>query len=82
MPTAGLTIDLDDATANALRRLSERWGVPAKEAVKRAVQDAAEPETKVPTVEALKVFRQLQEAVGLTAESAAAWKDAVADARR
>lgn len=32
--------------------------------------------------EALKVFRQLQEEVRLTAEGAAAWKDAVADARR
>ena len=36
----------------------------------------------VTTPEALKVFRQLQEEVRLTAEGAAAWKDAVIDARR
>ena len=34
------------------------------------------------TPEALKVFRQLQTEVGLTAEAAWAWKTAVADARR
>ena len=34
------------------------------------------------TPEALKVFRQLQEEVRLTGEGAAAWKDAVADARQ
>ena len=32
--------------------------------------------------EALKVFRQLQTEVGLTAEAASEWKTAVADARR
>jgi hypothetical protein len=34
------------------------------------------------TPEALKMFRQLQAEVGLTAEAASAWKAAVADARR
>jgi hypothetical protein len=37
---------------------------------------------KAATTEALKVFRQLQEEIRLTAEGAAVWKDAVADARR
>ena len=82
MPTAGLTIDLDEATALALRRLSERWGVPPTEAVKRAVEVAAAPEARTPTSNALKVFRQLQKAVGLNAESAATWKAAVSEARR
>lgn len=82
MPTAGLTIDLDEVTALALRRLSERWGVPPNEAVKRAVEVAAEPEAKTPTFDALDVFRQLQKAVGLNAESAEAWKAAVVEARR
>ena len=36
----------------------------------------------VTTPEALKVFRQLQDEVRLTAEGAAAWKDAGTDARR
>ena len=34
------------------------------------------------TPEALKVFRQLQDEVRLTANGAEAWKNAVADARR
>ncbi len=42
--------------------------------------DAHKPTATTP--EALEVFRQLQEEVRLTAEGAAAWKDAVADARR
>lgn len=83
MNTAALTIELDEVTAITLRRLSERWGVPPREAVKRAVQDAAEPQSVEPSAsEALKVFRQLQQAVGLTPEGAAAWKEAVAEARR
>ena len=82
MPTAGLTIDLDEATALALRRLSERWGVPPTEVVKRAVEVAAEPEARTPASDALKIFRQLQKAVGLNAEGAEAWKAAVVEARR
>lgn len=83
MNTAALTIDLDEMTAGTLRRLSERWGVPPREAVKRAVQEAAEPPVvKASAGEALKVFRQLQQAVGLTPDGAAAWKEAVAEARR
>ena len=42
--------------------------------------DARAP--KAVTTEALTAFRQLQEEVKLTAEGAAAWKDAVADARQ
>ena len=42
--------------------------------------DARAP--KAATTEALTAFRQLQEEVKLTAEGAAAWKDAVADARQ
>jgi hypothetical protein len=46
----------------------------------RRWMDAHAPKTEAP--EALAVFRQLQEEVKLTAEGAAVWKDAVADARR
>ena len=46
----------------------------------RRWMDAHAPKAETP--EALTVFRQLQEEVRLTAEGAAAWKDAVADARR
>ncbi len=43
---------------------------------------AAEPVTQPTTPEALQVFRQLQAEVKLTDEGAAAWKQAVAEARR
>jgi len=46
----------------------------------RRWMDAHAP--KVETPEALKVFRELQDEVRLTAEGAAEWKEAVADARR
>ena len=46
----------------------------------RRWMDAHAPSSVAP--EALTVFRQLQDEVKLTAEGAAAWKDAVADARR
>ena len=46
----------------------------------RRWMDAHAPKAAAP--EALTVFRQLQDEVKLTAEGAAAWKDAVADARR
>jgi hypothetical protein len=40
------------------------------------------PGATATTPEALNVFRQLQDEVRLTPEGAAAWKDAVADARQ
>jgi hypothetical protein len=46
----------------------------------RRWMDAHAPKASTP--EALKVFRQLQDEMKLTAEGAAAWKDAVTDARR
>ena len=46
----------------------------------RRWMDANAPTAAAP--EALKVFRQLQDEVRLTAGGAAAWKGAVADARR
>jgi len=81
MTHAALTIDLDEVTARTLRRLSERWGVPPQEAVKRAVQNAAQPVAKT-SEDLLRVFRQLQQTVGLTQAGATAWKQAVAEARR
>ena len=46
----------------------------------RRWMDAHAPKAATPA--ALKVFRQLQGEVRLTAEGAAAWKDSVTDARR
>ncbi|MCF7786498.1 MAG: hypothetical protein K9N47_10275 [Prosthecobacter sp.] len=45
------------------------------------LKDAPKPAIETTTSETLKVFRQLQAEVALTAESANAWKKAVADAR-
>lgn len=44
--------------------------------------NGAEPKVQASIADALKVFRQLQQAVGLNAEGAEAWKAAVVDARR
>jgi hypothetical protein len=55
--------------------------VPPQEAVKRAVRRAAQPAAQT-SDDLLKVFLQLQQAVGLTQDGATAWKQAVADARR
>lgn len=54
----------------------------ALEAEKGAAKEAAEPKAQASTSDALKVFRQLQQAVGLNAEGAEAWKVAVLEARR
>jgi hypothetical protein len=46
------------------------------------LKDAPKPANESPASEALKVFRQLQAEVALTTDSAAAWKEAITDARR
>ncbi len=48
--------------------------------LQRRLTGAPQPQTPMP--EALKVFRQLQKELHLTEAGAAAWKSAVADARR
>jgi|GEM_PF-3253513 len=46
------------------------------------LKDAPKPASESPTAEALKVFRQLRAEVALTTDGTAAWKEAVAEARR
>lgn len=82
MPHAAMTLDLDETTAGSLKALAESWGVPPAEAVSRAVRASAESLGHVSGRTSLEVFRKLQQAVGLTAATAAQWKQSVADARR
>ncbi len=79
VPATGSAItqtEIDDALD------TEQKDVPTNGAMKMEGEDAIEPKAQASTSEKLKVFWQLQGAVGLTAEGAAAWKDAVAEARR
>lgn len=79
VPASGSPItqtEIDDAFD------TERSDVPLKEAEKGAAKDAAEPKAQASTSDTLKVFRQLQKAVGLNAKGAEAWKAAVVEARR
>ena len=82
MSNAVMTLDLDETTVGSLKALTESWGVPPEEAVTRAVRASAERLGAATGKTSLEVFRKLQQAVGLTAETAASWKQTVADARR
>ena len=83
MHRAALTIELDETTADSLGHLTSLWGVPAQEAVSRAVRMTAQTLAPPPTGDHwIAIFRQLQQTAGMTAERAAQWKDAIHDARR
>ena len=76
MSTLALEVDqtlqqLDAETASRLERLVR----DALASVKPAVPAGALPEP-------LKIFRELQQEIALTSQTAAEWKAAVADARR
>ena len=78
MSTLAVEIDetmqrLDAETASRLERLVRDALALVKPAVAPLSASVPEP---------LKIFRQLQQEVGLTAEAAEKWKAAVADARR
>lgn len=77
-----MTLDLDETTAGSLRALAESWGVPPEQAVSRAVRESAESLERTPGKTSLEVFRKLQQAVGLTSEAAARWKQSVNESRR
>jgi len=83
MTHSGLTIEVDDATADSLRNLTRIWGVPPQEAVARAVQVAVQNSTPPASGEqALHVFRELQRTAGMTADKAVQWKEAAREGRR
>ncbi len=82
MNDSALTIELDEAAATSLRELTNRWGVPPQEAVLRAVRSTAQALAPHDCADRLLVFRQLQQAVGMTAARAEQWKDALRHSRR
>lgn len=82
MIRASLTIELDETTANSLQNLTKLWAIPPEEAIVRAVRTTEQALVASPIADLLPVFRQLQQAAGMTAEKAAQWKDSVCKARR
>ena len=82
MNDSALTIELDESTARSLRDLTDLWGVSPQEAVIRAVRTTAQGLAPPDSADRLSVFRQLQQAVGMTAARAEQWKDAVRQSRR
>lgn len=77
-----ITVELDEPTAMSLTHLCNRWGVPAIEAVRRAVKEADVASGQSTPEERLAAFRELQQLMQMTPERAAGWKTAILDARR
>jgi len=82
MNTNAITVELDEPTATSLDHLCQKWGVPAAEAVKRAVNEADVKSPPSSPEERLAAFRELQRIAQMTPEKAAARWAAVLDARR
>ncbi|HEV2884547.1 MAG TPA: hypothetical protein VGW36_06790 [Pyrinomonadaceae bacterium] len=76
------SLELDAETANLLTQIAEAWGVSGEEAVRRALDQvnvANGSSGKQARWEALKA---LQRSLNLTPTKAAAWQEAITDARR
>jgi hypothetical protein len=78
----GTMLELDPATAHALNQLAEAWGVSREEVVRRVVAEAGSSVGESARPGRLQAFKELQGRLGLTPEKAAAWVDAIQDARR
>ena len=79
---SALSLELDAMTARLLVRLAETWGVSEEEAIRRAVEQA-NATTGVSNKEGrLEAFKELQRRLNLTSAKAAAWQDAIREARR
>jgi hypothetical protein len=72
--TIKTTYSLDLKTVRALETLAQRWKVSKSEALRRAIQAAAEREPSDAGRDALLALDELQRSLGLTAESAARWR--------
>ena len=77
-----ITVELDEATQGSLSSLCRTWGVPAEEAVRRAVREVSPPPHKPTPGERLAAWRELQRVAQMTPEKAAARWAAILDARR
>ena len=77
-----LSLELDGPTAQVVEHLAQTWGVSKAEAVRRAVTQADTTSGPADKQVRLKAFKDLQQRLKLTPAKAAAWQDAVRDARR
>jgi hypothetical protein len=80
--TVKTTYSLDLKTVRTLEALAQRWKVSKSEALRRAIRASAEREPREAGREALRALDDLQQALGLTAETAERWVEAVQDERR
>jgi Ribbon-helix-helix protein, copG family len=80
--TVKTTYSLDLKTVRTLEALAQRWKVSKSEALRRAIRASAEREPREAGREALRALDELQQALGLTAETADQWVRALQDERR
>jgi hypothetical protein len=78
----GQTVALDRSTLEVVEQLARAWGISKEEAVKRAVTQAKATPAAAKPSDRLQAFKELQRRLHLTPEKAAAWQNAVRDARR
>jgi hypothetical protein len=77
LPTVKSTYVLDLPSIAALERLARDWGVSKSEVLRRVLKDAAGA-----APDRVAVFRQLQQAAGVSAAEAGRWVAAVRAERR
>ncbi len=82
MSRNGIVPELDPATADVVDHLAQCWGVSKEEVVRRAVAEAGRTTSISPAVSRIEAFREQQRRLRLTPAKAAAWQDAVREARR
>jgi len=80
--TVKTTYSLDVKTVRTLETLAQRWKVSKSEALRRAIQASAEREPRDAGREALRALDELQQALGLTPETATRWQRATRAERR
>jgi hypothetical protein len=77
-----ITVELDELTQRRLDGLCQTCGVPADEAMRRAVRETPPPKRKPTPEERLAAWRELQRVAQMTPEKAEARWAAILDARR
>ena len=77
-----MTLELDEATATAVRHLAESLGVSPEEAVRRVVQSADAQTRETDIQKKLEALEALCRNLNLDDEKAAAWKASVREGRR
>jgi hypothetical protein len=80
--TVKTTYSLDLKTVRTLETLAQRWKVSKSEALRRAIQASANREPGEAGREAIRALDELQQALGMTTETADRWVRAVQGERR